>query len=154
MNGQAAMAASGVYGRPQVAAGIVGAADLRLGARVREVLEAHVAAAPHRVKRVRYEALWDEDPSIVRGLFDNGPHLYADESFRAGLAELTALDLVFDAFVLAPQLPDVSELARACPETRIVLNHLGNPVGVGRHAGRMDAEYPAWRRDIAEIADC
>ena len=39
-NGVAAMSASGGYGKPRVCAGIVGHADLTLGARVREVLEA------------------------------------------------------------------------------------------------------------------
>jgi predicted TIM-barrel fold metal-dependent hydrolase len=31
--------------------------------------------------------------------------------------------------VLHPQLDDVANLARAFPDTRIVLNHVGRPVG-------------------------
>jgi hypothetical protein len=45
VNGIAAMSASGQYGKVRIAAGIVGFADLRLGAAVREVLEAHIAVA-------------------------------------------------------------------------------------------------------------
>src|SRR3712207_7186940 len=40
VNGVAAMSASGRYGPARVCAGIVGHADLRLGERVQEVLEA------------------------------------------------------------------------------------------------------------------
>ena len=35
---------------------------------------------------------------------------------RAGLARLTALGLSFDAWMYHPQLPDIIDLARACPE--------------------------------------
>src|SRR5580700_6079356 len=45
VNGIAAQSASGQYGDTRVAAGIVGFADLTLGAAVEEVLQAHRAAA-------------------------------------------------------------------------------------------------------------
>jgi len=44
VNGFAAMSASGQYGPSRICAGIVGWADLMLGAAVQEVLEAHIAA--------------------------------------------------------------------------------------------------------------
>ncbi|MDL5159067.1 amidohydrolase family protein [Actinomycetospora termitidis] len=138
----------------RIAAAIVGAADLRRGTAVREVLEAHLTAAPGRFRGIRQAALWDEDPAVLGGLFRFPPHLYADSAFRAGFAELEPLGLSFDAFVLAPQLDDVVDLARAFPGTRIVLDHLGNPVGIGRHAGRTAAEFPAWRASMAELARC
>ncbi|MEJ2866336.1 amidohydrolase family protein [Actinomycetospora sp. OC33-EN08] len=138
----------------RIAAAIVGAADLRRGREVREVLEAHLAAAPGRLGGIRQAALWDEDPAVLGGLLEVPRHLYADQAFRAGFAELEPLGLSFDAFVLAPQLDDVVGLARAFPDTRIVLDHLGNPVGIGRHAGRMAAEFPAWRASMAELARC
>src|SRR5262249_44338538 len=49
-NGMAAMAASGLYGKTHGSAGISGYADMRMGARVREVLEAELRAAPDRLK--------------------------------------------------------------------------------------------------------
>ncbi|MEQ3550100.1 amidohydrolase family protein [Pseudonocardia nematodicida] len=138
----------------RIAAAIVGAADLRRGAAVREVLEAHLAAAPGRFRGIRQAALWDEDPAVLGGLFDIPRHLYADPGFRAGFAQLAPLGLSFDAFVLAPQLGDVVALARDFPGTRIVLGHLGNPVGIGRHAGRAAQDFPAWRAHMAELARC
>src|ERR1700732_5227902 len=47
-NGAAAMSASGGYGKPRICAGIVGHADLTLGARVRQVLEAMIASGGGR----------------------------------------------------------------------------------------------------------
>jgi len=154
LNGQAAMAASGLYGDCAVAAGIISFADLRLGAAVRDVLEAHIAAAPARFRGVRQTAMWDSDASIVGERYGMGQHGYARKDFRAGFAELAPLGLTFDAFVMAPQLEDVRDLARAFPETTIVLNHLGQPVNVGVHAGRLAEEYPQWKRDMLEIAAC
>ena len=53
-NGVAAMSASGGYGRPRVCAGIVGHADLALGARVKEVLEAMIVAGGGRFRGIRF----------------------------------------------------------------------------------------------------
>src|SRR6185503_12205743 len=58
VNGVAAMSASGTYGPTKVCAGIVGHADLTLGAAVREVLEAHVAAGGGRFRGIRHIAAW------------------------------------------------------------------------------------------------
>jgi L-fuconolactonase len=154
LNGQAAMGATGLYGGVRVASGIVGAADLNLGEAVRPVLEAHLRASPDRFRGIRYEAMWDGDPDVLGGRFPSGPSLYVDKQFRRGFSQLAPLGLTFDAFVLAPQLADVTDLARSFPETRIILNHLGHPVGIGVHAGRMEEEFPAWRKHMSDIAAC
>ena len=62
VNGVAAMSASGIYGPTRVCAGIVGHADLRLGAAVQEVLEAHIRAGGGRFRGIRHSAAWDADP--------------------------------------------------------------------------------------------
>lgn len=154
LNGQAAMAASGLYGRCLVGAGIVAQLDFRIGNKVPGVIDAHAAAAPQRFCGVRQSALWDADPSILGGMFDGGEGLYRQAAFRNGFRHFAPLGLTFDAFVLAPQLPDVIDLARAFPDTQIVLNHTGQPIGVGAHAGRLAEEYPQWRRDMTELAAC
>jgi hypothetical protein len=53
-NGVAAMSASGTYGKPRVCAGIVGYADLALGAPVEKVLEAMIAAGDGRFRGIRF----------------------------------------------------------------------------------------------------
>ena len=60
VNGIAAMSASGKYGKSKICAGIVGFADLTLGASVSEVLEAQVNVGGGRFKGVRYGAGFNE----------------------------------------------------------------------------------------------
>jgi L-fuconolactonase len=148
-NGVAAMAASGLYGKTKVAAGIVGFANLAQGASVRRVLEALVEAAPNRFRGVRCTGAWDPDPRIARAA---GPGMYLDPAFRKGFAELAPLGLTFDMTCRFPQLPECTDLARAFPDTTIVLNHLGGIAGIGAYAGRRDEIFRAWRRDMTELA--
>src|SRR5581483_10905999 len=65
VNGVAAMSASGGFGATRVCAGIVGFADMRLGARVHDVLEAHIRAGGGRFRGIRHITAWDADSSIV-----------------------------------------------------------------------------------------
>jgi len=151
-NGQAAMSASGLYGPSRIAAGIVSTTDCRLGDRVKGVLEAHVAAGGSRFRGIRQTGAWDGDASIFGGMFKNNEHLYRDAGFRRGFAHLAPLGLSFDAFVLSTQLADVADLAAAFPETRIVLDHAGGPIGIGPYKGRLPEMFPAWKRGIEAIA--
>jgi predicted TIM-barrel fold metal-dependent hydrolase len=151
VNGVAAMAASGLFGPVRACAGIVGSVDLRLGDAAEPVLQAHLRAAPDRYRGVRHATLHDDDTSI----FGHGePHLLSNQEFREGFKWLHRLGLSFDALVLEPQLPDVIDLARAFPETRIILNHVGCPVGVGNYAGRREDRFPIWRANMIALARC
>lgn len=152
--GQAAMSDSGLYGSARVAAAIVGRADLSLGDEVRPVLEQHVALGNGRFRGVRQTGAWDEDTSVLGHTFDVGEHLYLRDDFRRGFAHLVELGLTFDAFVLAPQLHDVLDLALAFPESRIVLDHTGQPVGRGRFTGRREDQFEQWRQSVDDLAGC
>jgi L-fuconolactonase len=152
VNGVAAMAASGLFGEQRVCAGIVGGGvDLRLGGEAEEVLRAHLQAGGGRYKGVRTATMYDEDRGIVG---ERVPHRLLDPKFREGFRRLHRLGLSFDALVLEPELPDVVDLARAFPETQIVLNHLGCPIGVGRHAGKREERFPIWRENMRLLAGC
>lgn len=150
-NGIAAMAASGLYGPTKVAAGIIGYADLSSGAKVRPVLEAEQAAAPDRFRGIRCTGAWDPDPRIARAA-QRG--LYLDDGYRAGVAEMAALDLVLDVPCRYHQLPEVADLAGAFPNLSIVLNHVGGITGIGTYADRRDEVFTDWRRHMAELAAC
>jgi predicted TIM-barrel fold metal-dependent hydrolase len=154
VNGVAAMSASGGYGATRVAAGIVGLADLRLGAAVREVLQAHLAAAPARFRGIRHAAAWDASPQVRNAHTEPIEHLLADPRFREGFAQLAPLGLSFDAWLYHPQIPELTALARAFPDTTIVLDHVGGPLGIGPYAGRSDEVLAQWRRHIDELATC
>src|SRR5690349_6796038 len=91
VNGVAAMAASGIYGPTRICAGIVGHADLRLGAAVEEVLAAHIAAGGGRFRGIRHTTTWDADASLLNPLNAATPGLLGDATFRAGFARLAPL---------------------------------------------------------------
>lgn len=154
VNGVAAMSASGSYGPSRVCAGIVGRVDLTLGARASDVLQRHMGLAPDRFRGIRHIVAWDADEAVLNPGNPAPKGLLLDPAFRQGFACLAPLGLSFDAWLYAPQLPELIDLARAFPETRIVLNHFGGPLGMGRYAGRREAMFPQWERDIRALAAC
>src|SRR5262245_22229481 len=118
VNGVAAMSASGGYGPTRVGAGIVSFADLTLGKAVASVLDAHIAASP-RFRGIRHAAGWDASPE-VRNSHTNPPAgLFGEARFREGFAELGRRGLTFDAWLYHPQIPELTALARAFPDTTI-----------------------------------
>jgi predicted TIM-barrel fold metal-dependent hydrolase len=152
--GVAAVSDSGIYGPTRVCAGIVGFADLSLGDRVAPVLEAEIAAGGGRFRGVRHAAAWDADPMVGTNHVGAGPGLYLEAAFRSGLKRLACHDLSLDAWVFHPQLPELVDLARACPQARIVLCHMGGPLGYGRYAGKRDEVFAAWKAGMTELARC
>ena len=155
VNGIAAMSASGNYGPCRVAEGIVGWADVTLGARVREVLEAEIVAGGGRFRGIRYGVAWDGSDAV--GKFASRivpPHLARDATFREGIAQLAKLNLSFESWQYHPQLADAIDLARAFPDTTMILNHVGGVLGVGPYRGKRPEIVAAWRKNIAELAKC
>jgi predicted TIM-barrel fold metal-dependent hydrolase len=148
------MSASGLYGPCRVAAGIVGNANLKLGAAVGEVLDAHIRAGGGRFRGIRHQGNWDASDAVGNGRGNPGQHEFLDRTFREGFAELARRRLSFEGWCYHPQIPDLTDLARAFPETTIVLNHFGGPLGIGPYAGRRDAIFSAWQRDISDLASC
>jgi predicted TIM-barrel fold metal-dependent hydrolase len=141
-------------GKTRVAAGIVGYADLTLGERVEPVLAALSEAGGGRFRGVRNAAGWHDDPVIGNNHHGAGPGHYLRADFRAGLNRLTAMGLSLDALVYHHQHADLIDLARACPDANIVMNHTGMPLGYGPFAGKQSEVYAQWRTTIPEIAAC
>jgi predicted TIM-barrel fold metal-dependent hydrolase len=154
VNGVAAMSASGLYGPARLCAGIVGFADLQLGAAVDRVLEAHLRAAGERFKGVRYCSVWDADPTIKSVPIFIPKGLLLDTKFREGFARLARYGLSFDAWLFHTQIPELADLARAFPDTTIVMNHIGGPLAIGAYAGEREEVFDRWRGAIVDIARC
>ena len=152
VNGVAAMSASGLYGVGRACAGIIGHVDLTLGAGAAEVLERHIAAGGGRFRGIRQGASADPDPSVLGPLARRAGGLYLDPAFREGFARLAPLGLSFDAWLLEPQLPELVDLARAFPDTAIILDHVGTPLGIGAYAGRREERFSLWREQIRALA--
>jgi predicted TIM-barrel fold metal-dependent hydrolase len=145
------MSASGLYGPTRVAAGIVGTANLRLGKAVGEVLDAQIAAGGGRFRGIRRSAAWDADEAVPKHRTSPPQGLFGQADFRAGFAELAPRGLTFEAWCYHRQIPDVTALARAFPDTTIILNHFGGPSasGIRRPGPRGAAEC-----FITELATC
>ncbi|HKI97845.1 MAG TPA: amidohydrolase family protein [bacterium] len=154
VNGAAAMSASGRYGAARACAGIVGFADLALGARVEAVLEAHVARGGGRFRGIRHISAYDASDAIRASHTNPPPELLGETRFREGFARLRPLCLTFDAWLYHPQIPELTSLARAFPEQPIVLDHVGGPLGIGPYAGKHDEIFPHWQQSIRELAGC
>ncbi|MBV9248642.1 MAG: amidohydrolase family protein [Acetobacteraceae bacterium] len=155
VTGIAAMSASGGYGPCRVAEGIVGGGDLAIGARVSDLLEAEIAAAGSRLRGIRHGVAWDGNESVGRYASRVvPPHVVLDPKFREGVAQLAPLGLSFESWQYHPQLSDAIHLARAFPDTAIILNHVGGILGVGPYAGHRQEILASWRKDINEMAKC
>ena len=154
VNGVAAMSDSGVYGETRICEGIVGHADLTLGARVEAVLEAHVRAGGGRFRGIRHITAWDADASLLNPAYAPPAGLLADRTFREGFAVLGRMGLSFDAWLYHPQIDELTALAQAFPETRIVLDHVGGPLAIGAYQGRREELFPRWRTSIQALARC
>lgn len=154
VNGIAAMSASGDFGPARAAAGIVGSVNLRLGAAVAPVLEAHINAGGGRFRGIRLCAAWDASDQVPNHRANPPQHLYLDASFQRGFAQLEKFGLSFEAWCYHPQIVDLTQLARAFPGTPIVLNHFGGPLGIGPYAGKADEIFAQWKIDVTELAQC
>src|ERR1700733_1487586 len=153
-NGAAAMSASGGYGPAAVWAGIVGHVNLFVGGGGPAGLEAEIAAGHGRFRGIRHSSAWDADADVA-GMYAARPKgLLLDSNFRGGFACLAPLGLSFDAWLFHPQIGELTDLARAFPDTRIVLDHCGGPAGIGSYADRREEIFPVWKKSIQEIAKC
>jgi predicted TIM-barrel fold metal-dependent hydrolase len=143
--------ATGRYGDGRAAAAIIGRADLKMGDGVRPVLEALQAASPNRFRGIRHSVGWDPHPEVenreVEGCLQR-------DDYMAGARVLQDMGLILETTVFFPQLPDLADFARRIPDLTIVLNHIGGLVRVGPYANRDDEVLPAWRRGLAEVAQC
>jgi predicted TIM-barrel fold metal-dependent hydrolase len=151
VNGIAARSATGHYGPSRLCAAIIGQADMLLGDRVEPVLEAMIRVGGGRFRGIRFVTAWDGDAD-VRGAQSPVPGRLADAQFRRGVAVLQRLGLVYDAWAYHPQIPEVAAFASGFPDTTIVLDHCGGPIGIGPYAGRREAVFAQWRRDIRDLA--
>lgn len=139
--------------QPDIAAGIVGFADLTLGDSVCEVLRAHMASSA-RFRGIRHASAWHESDKIRNSHTRPTQDLLQDPRFLAGFSQLQPLDLSFDAWMYFYQIPQLTALAQQFPDTRIVLNHIGGPIGIGPYADQREEVFAQWRSHIIELSAC
>ena len=152
VQGIAAVSAAGRHGEIRVASGIVGTADLRLGDRVQPVLEAHLAASPQRFRGIRHRAAWAAREVVPNQPANLPEHVLLDAGFRRGYSYLRQYGMTFEGWVYHTHIGDLTDLARAFPDTTIIFNHLGGPIGVGPYAQRRQDVFVAWKPAVAALA--
>ena len=151
VNGVAAMTASGIYGKIRACAGIVGHADLMLGgarragargagARRRRALPRH--PPHHRVGR-RSERAQSGQSGGARNARPTRNSARASRCWRGSGTR-------FDAWLYHPQLDELTSLADAFPDAKIVLNHCGGIVNI--NAYKRDEVFPRWKKSIEALA--
>jgi predicted TIM-barrel fold metal-dependent hydrolase len=131
VHGIAAMSRSGIYGPVRLCTGIFGAADLRVGKSVEQVLKLHIAASTN------FRGIRTAFPSDLNAQFMEGYRMLARHR------------LSYDNY--SPdhrRLPNLAKLANACPDVPIVVNHLGGKVDPSADA----AAFDEWRNHIDAIA--
>lgn len=149
--GQAAEAAAS--GKTRIA-GIVSHADMMLADTVEEVLAAHDGAGNGLFRGIRHATSHDPDGAIPTGHNSPTPSMMETPEFKAGVATLGRMGFSFDAWLFHPQLAELIALAREVPETSIILDHLGGPLGIGVHADDREGAMATWRASMAEVAGC
>jgi L-fuconolactonase len=113
---------------------IVAWAPLEFGDRLRAYLDRLVATGP-LVKGVRRLIQAEADPGFA-----------LQPGFVRGVQLLGEYGLSFDLGVRAHQLPAAAELARRCPQTMFMLDHLAfPPIAAG--------ELQPWGDDLARLAE-
>lgn len=138
--------------RAQIA-GIIAHADLRRND-LDDILDLHVEAGRGRLVGVRHSGARDSNPDalMIPGRGDEG--LYEDPLFRRGVARLGERGLVYDTWHYHHQASAFLALAQAVPETTLVLDHFGTPLGVGRFKGKRDQIFKTWRSEMADLSAC
>lgn len=136
-------------GKVQIAA-IMGHADCALGEAVEEVLVAHEEAGQGLFRGVRFITAQDAHPPLA--MASNRP--MDDAKYLAGVRKVGAMGYTYDAFVYHPQLPELAAVARACPDTPMVIDHLGGFLGTGPYKDRREAIFEFWKDAMRALAAC
>ena len=149
--GQAALAAE----RPEKAQLIGHIANAHLAhPQLDEVLDAHTTAGGGLFKGIRHSlSLETKDPGALMIPGRGEPGLSASDAFRNGVRRLGERGLTYDCWLYHHQLEEYRDLGEACPDTTMILDHFGTPLGVGVYADRKADIYAKWKDDIAAIAE-
>ncbi|MDA0768775.1 MAG: amidohydrolase [SAR202 cluster bacterium Casp-Chloro-G4] len=143
---------SGMQGSTDVIAGIVGHVDFTIGERAGEILDMHIETAHGKFRGIRHASPWDASPDIPA--YRRPPKgLLGDSKFREGFAQLQPRNLSYDAWLYHPQILELDGLAKAFPDTTIILDHIGGPLGIGPYADKRDEIFPQWQADMAKLSE-
>ena len=153
-NGVAAMTSTGRYGKCVVGAGIIGHANLTFGAKIGELLDRCLETAPDRYRGIRHVTLDypDERPYQFIMTYRPPAGILDNPEVPKALAELQKRGLSYDAAVYDYGLPRLTEVIDGFPDLTVVLNHIGNFVGVDMDPTERGEKFAALAKNLREIA--
>jgi predicted TIM-barrel fold metal-dependent hydrolase len=121
------------------------------------LLDEHRAHSP-RFCGVRDMTAWDADPLVAN--FTSRENRMQNPAWQRGFALLGERGLTFDAWCYQPQLREFDALLRSGADTRVVLCHLGTPIGLGGpYAGHGETAQQRtrlaaqWHDDLSRLAE-
>jgi len=132
---------------PQILQGIVAFVDLLQGTDVEPVLKRY--SQNTLVKGIRCALAWTSDTAFLGG-FHAKKDMAFDPKFRAGFALLSKYNLSYDCWLYHEQVDALADLARCFPETTIICDHIGMPLGVGSY--KASESLPKWKDSMKKLA--
>lgn len=152
VSGIAQRGAASAYCSTALCAGIVGSADLMLGAGIEPVLLAHMQAGGGRFRGIRPTVAWHESPQLR--VLELQPNILMRKAAREAIGCMEKLNLSLDLWVFYTQLDEVVDICRAFPGLTVVVNHTAGIVDRGPYASKQKEMFAEWREKVHELARC
>lgn len=134
-------------------AAIVSHANMLLGEAAEAVLLAHEEAGKGLFRGIRHAGPYDTTGTLTNPGSPR-PCPYSEEKFREGVKTLGRLGYTYDTWHFFHQNREYLSLAKAVPDTTMILDHFGSPLGVGAYKGKQEEIFLKWQQDIKDIAEC
>lgn len=151
---QSADPARNPNGDKAMIAGIISHANLTLGDTVNEMLDAHEAAGKGFFRGIRHAGAAHPHPeeAFIVGRFP--PGLFLEQDFQAGVRLVGQRGYTYEAWFYHFQIPEFTALAKSAPNTTIIIDHFGTPLGSKSYRDHREEIFAQWKLDIAELAQC
>ena len=152
----AKIAAQTAAARPPkaVVSGIISFADLTQAKELDEVLDAHEKAGQGLFRGIRHAGARHPYPEEAALPGRHQPGLFLNETFQESVRRLGRRGCTYESWHYHMQIADFTTLAKAAPETTIILDHFGIPLGTKSFWGQREAIFHQWRLDIDRLAEC
>ncbi len=132
---------------------IVGFIDMSLGEEIAEIIESHVEAANGLFRGVRHATGWSEDSNIGNSHTNPSKGIMGNPEFIKGVQTLSDAGYSFDAWLYFDQLNELVELAERVPNAKIILNHLGGPLGIGKWNSKFQDVDTRWQESMLALSE-
>lgn len=117
-------------------------------------LEAHRKVAPNLVG-VRHALAWHSGAPVYSRVLDGQPPKVSEQpGFREAMSVLAEQGLAYESWHFHTNLQEFIDLAKACPKTQMICDHVGTPLGNAQAGFSLEEATKEWRGLIVELAKC